>query len=264
MGVCICDIIILNRGIKYHMTTATEVGLLQAIISEPAANDLRLIYADWLEENGQPERAEFIRVQIELASMDWDYERDERDDRKYAHYAALRGRERELLSTMLDTSSNGRRASTMAGYLWAKEVLGRHVAVWPHTFRRGFVAEVTCTLADWMGKECQRCGGLGALDRGSLKIMPGFCFVCHGTSRVGGHGPAIVKAAPLEVVRLTDVAIAPIQLRDGRSVWVLPETELRTLQKLWDVTLTYHNTRQDALNALSAALLAWAHQENNK
>src|SRR5258708_4589383 len=27
----------------------------------------RLVFADWLEENGQPNRAEFIRVQCELA-----------------------------------------------------------------------------------------------------------------------------------------------------------------------------------------------------
>src|SRR5262249_51187264 len=28
---------------------------------------VRLVYADWLEEHGQPERAEFIRAQVELA-----------------------------------------------------------------------------------------------------------------------------------------------------------------------------------------------------
>jgi uncharacterized protein (TIGR02996 family) len=30
----------------------------------------RLIFADWLDDNGQPERAEFIRVQVELARLD--------------------------------------------------------------------------------------------------------------------------------------------------------------------------------------------------
>jgi hypothetical protein len=34
------------------------------------------MYADWLQENGQPERAEFIRVQIELAKpLEFDSER---------------------------------------------------------------------------------------------------------------------------------------------------------------------------------------------
>jgi uncharacterized protein (TIGR02996 family) len=42
----------------------------QAICENPADDVPRLIYADWLEEHGhQPERAEFIRVQIELAKL---------------------------------------------------------------------------------------------------------------------------------------------------------------------------------------------------
>ncbi|VTR91649.1 Repeat-companion domain TIGR02996 OS=Singulisphaera acidiphila (strain ATCC BAA-1392 / DSM 18658 / VKM B-2454 / MOB10) GN=Sinac_4455 PE=4 SV=1 [Gemmata massiliana] len=36
--------------------------LLQAIKSHPRERVPRLIYADWLEENGQPERAQFIRL----------------------------------------------------------------------------------------------------------------------------------------------------------------------------------------------------------
>lgn len=40
--------------------------LLKAICADPD-NDLpRLVYADYLEENGQPERAAFIRLQIEF------------------------------------------------------------------------------------------------------------------------------------------------------------------------------------------------------
>src|SRR5678815_3911516 len=41
--------------------------LLAAILADPAADMPRLAYADCLEESGQPERAEFIRVQVELA-----------------------------------------------------------------------------------------------------------------------------------------------------------------------------------------------------
>jgi uncharacterized protein (TIGR02996 family) len=51
------------------MLTATHpalAGLLAAIIAEPDSDDLRLIYADFLEEHGEPERAEFVRVQLEL------------------------------------------------------------------------------------------------------------------------------------------------------------------------------------------------------
>jgi uncharacterized protein (TIGR02996 family) len=44
-----------------------EEALLAAIIANPDDDLPRLVYADWLDENGQPDRAEFIRVQIELA-----------------------------------------------------------------------------------------------------------------------------------------------------------------------------------------------------
>jgi uncharacterized protein (TIGR02996 family) len=50
-----------------------EKGLLAAIWDQPHDDAPRLVYADWLEENGQPERAEFIRVQCELARLgEWD------------------------------------------------------------------------------------------------------------------------------------------------------------------------------------------------
>src|SRR5262249_9638536 len=42
-------------------------AFLQAIREAPDDDAVRLIYADWLEEHGQPERAEFIRVQCALA-----------------------------------------------------------------------------------------------------------------------------------------------------------------------------------------------------
>jgi uncharacterized protein (TIGR02996 family) len=44
------------------------LALCQAVVQQPADDLPRLMAADWLEERGQPERAEFIRVQVELAS----------------------------------------------------------------------------------------------------------------------------------------------------------------------------------------------------
>lgn len=48
-------------------TCDTGSGLLRAVLADPASDDSRLIYADWLEENGERDRAEFVRVQVELA-----------------------------------------------------------------------------------------------------------------------------------------------------------------------------------------------------
>lgn len=43
---------------------------LQAIIETPDDDTPRLVYADWLEEHGDQERAEYIRLQCELAKLD--------------------------------------------------------------------------------------------------------------------------------------------------------------------------------------------------
>ena len=48
--------------------SATEQGLLHAILESPADDGPRLIYADWLDEQGQAPRAEFIRTQVRLAT----------------------------------------------------------------------------------------------------------------------------------------------------------------------------------------------------
>jgi uncharacterized protein (TIGR02996 family) len=42
-------------------------ALLAAIRAAPDDDAPRLVYADWLDEHGHPERAEFIRLQVQLA-----------------------------------------------------------------------------------------------------------------------------------------------------------------------------------------------------
>src|SRR5215471_13701636 len=78
----------------------------------------RLVFADWLEENGQTERAEFIRVQIERTRLPaWD-----------AAQVRLRLREQELLK--------------QHGESWLAELPTIQGARW-EGFRRGIVAEVS-------------------------------------------------------------------------------------------------------------------------
>jgi uncharacterized protein (TIGR02996 family) len=69
------------------MLNTHEPGFLRAIAESPEDDAPRLIYADWLEEHGDPERADFIRVQIALAGL------GEGDGRRHE----LRRRERALL-----------------------------------------------------------------------------------------------------------------------------------------------------------------------
>jgi len=62
-----------------------EQAFLQTIIADPSDDAPRLVFADWLEEHGDP-RGEFIRVQCELARLP-------EDD---PHYSALKDREDAL------------------------------------------------------------------------------------------------------------------------------------------------------------------------
>src|SRR5689334_22533376 len=64
-----------------------DEAFLKDICTNPDDDAPRLIYADWLDEHGQPERAEFIRTQCELARL------AENDERR----SALAARELELL-----------------------------------------------------------------------------------------------------------------------------------------------------------------------
>jgi uncharacterized protein (TIGR02996 family) len=75
---------------------AEYLGFLKDICAHPDDDDIRLIYADWLEDNGQPERAEFIRVQCELHRLPADDPSRQQLER----------REAELLAAYRDTWLN--------------------------------------------------------------------------------------------------------------------------------------------------------------
>lgn len=121
-----------------------ESALLAAIILQPDEDVPRLAYADWLQERDQEPRAEFIRVQVELARLqpltnhgtslidlcvcDDCLRRDE-----------LRARERHLKAL------DGGRHLFHPYFRTAK--VSPDALLTP---RRGFVEEVTCSAADWL------------------------------------------------------------------------------------------------------------------
>src|SRR3954452_5753909 len=102
------------------MTSGYDDVFMQEIRESPADDLPRLIYADWLEDDGQPERAEFIRLQIHLARADED-----------ASPPRLWSRERELLR--------------QHGDAW-RSPLSSWVRGWL-TFRRGFPHEYNGTAS---------------------------------------------------------------------------------------------------------------------
>jgi uncharacterized protein (TIGR02996 family) len=47
----------------------THAALIGAIVENPDDDAPRLVYSDWLEESGQPERAKFVRLQVAAARL---------------------------------------------------------------------------------------------------------------------------------------------------------------------------------------------------
>ena len=126
---------------------AAQKPFLDAIIANPADDNVRLVFADWLQENGQEERAEFIRVQCELATLS--------DPCPRCHSAYLRTADVNKGRYTPDLCAAHQRERE----LWPSTVADWHRFGWPTdipfpTFqpvlRRGFVERVTCTAADWL------------------------------------------------------------------------------------------------------------------
>jgi uncharacterized protein (TIGR02996 family) len=155
----------------------TAGALLEYICRHPGEDDVRIVYADWLDDHGTAEdqsRAAFIRGQIETGEV--------RDDWNVG--AAL------ILTT---------------GVADSRGLLGVGKAV----VRRGFIAEVSLTAEAFAGGPCGRCqqrgwdwvaeepeGGTRTMRRGRD------CPVCHGKGVLPGYAAALFRAAPIEAVKL--------------------------------------------------------------
>jgi uncharacterized protein (TIGR02996 family) len=114
-------------------------GFLDDIVAHIDDDTPRLVYADWLAENGQDDRAEFIRVQIELARLpSWDATR-----------VRLRLREQVLLERH--------------GEAWLAELPKVEGARW-EGFRRGIVAEVTFASFEAMRANAHACRAVAPVE----------------------------------------------------------------------------------------------------
>jgi uncharacterized protein (TIGR02996 family) len=155
-----------------HATT-----FLHAIAEGTDADISRAVYADWLEENGDTAQAEFIRVQLQLATM------DEEDERR----AALAVRERELLIEH--------------GMHWARVLVDHTALYW--TFRRGTLAWAEFTLKDFLAH------GQAVLD-----LTPVRRFRLHDARDLGSlaASPLLARVRRLDLLHngLDDVALAEL------------------------------------------------------
>src|SRR5678815_2596982 len=84
-----------DRGNRGDAMT-DEPAFIRAVLDCPHDDTPRLVYADWLDEHGQPERAEFIRVQCAVARHDGYGSSDIERAINRGVADAFRRREREL------------------------------------------------------------------------------------------------------------------------------------------------------------------------
>lgn len=236
---------------------------LAGIIAVPADDLRRLVLCDWLEELQEDDataRAEFIRVQCELASRPGCGHPARRVlylDGTCSVCPLLR-RQSELwgehgrewfgdTALWLSTDKHERASPHVAGYI----------------VQRGFPAVWRGPLADWCGSECGRCRTWTIGRRGERPA----CGACHSTGRTVGIGAAVVAAHPVERVVLT--SMPPRVLKSGWAavcdsdltpeVWVLITAQFPghgNAQTKW------FESKQKRDAAVSAALIAWAKRQN--
>lgn len=213
-------------------------AMLAAILEAPHEDTPRLCFADWLDENGESERASFIRTQIELSR--WPDTVGKQEERT-GLWADLRRRERALLK---------------ANYVdWVPNYFGHEQLVHEkggascvsfstmapasaqYVFARGFIAEVRLSWADWlahspalfwrpeMTMECPKCGGHKSM---MLEVsLPGY-----GVQQTKKRVPAPCTMCGGKA----DIEAGRVVIRDGTGR--VPRPFVATCQPLTKITLT--------------------------
>lgn len=200
-----------------------ELALMQAVAANPADDVVRGVLADWYEENGQVERAEFIRAQIELARMT-------EKERQSSHGKQLRKIQyanQKCIANILPNNIDIVQDRVDTKGMWYFDYIGGNL----FCINRGFVKEIHCTLNRWLW-----------------------------------HGRAIVATNPIERVEVSDRE----PMEDASlffwnytnnayfdSPFIIP----REVHRLLKSDLQHRHiftSREQAINALSDALIAWA------
>lgn len=217
------------------------LGLMRAAIESPADDTPRLIAADWLEDNGRAERADFIRIQVEEARLHTCGCAPSLFVRPRCPVCALvkplRRAGHKLLLGMTDAFRPA------VEYSWA--VLGRMPdGDSPGSYvRRGFVEAVRCSLAMWLA-----------------------------------HGRAVAAAHPVEKVVLTDKRPRDVRPVRWTLYWGMKSTSIGEIGGAGDphdwipdeiarplsrIAPPYWQwpTREAAEAMLSRACVAWARGE---
>lgn len=119
--------------------TPEERGLLGDVIANPDDDAPRLIYADWLEDNGRAWRGELIRLQVAIHRRDPAYHLDESKSWRIHDSSVYEGVRRA--AGLVREWHIKREAPYLPGGFYGL------------TWRRGFVEEVRCNMGEWVGNK---------------------------------------------------------------------------------------------------------------
>lgn len=187
------------------------LAFLRAILAEPGEDVHRLVAADWLEEHGESERAEFIRASVGEGKL------------THAHAApaaaaggCCRCKLERVVCRWIERAGKRGVANLLgcdASTMWYG---GRVIVYRPESnafatrFARGFIEHITCTAADWLAHadalvwhpkqtvECPECTGRNGEPYLGRRQT---CGRCAGTGRVAR--PFVPTAHPITRVNLT-------------------------------------------------------------
>jgi uncharacterized protein (TIGR02996 family) len=160
------------------MSNSKARGFLEDILANPDDDAPRLIYADWLDENGDAARAEFIRVQIERTTLpEWD-----------PRQVRLRLREEALLK--------------LHGRKWKAELPRLQDVTWKE-FRRGFVATARFTRFSVINANASACWAATPVEAISVR-WPRKGEPCERLAPLAGLRELSFLETPVEVAPLAD------------------------------------------------------------
>jgi uncharacterized protein (TIGR02996 family) len=234
------------------MTTDTDyAGLMADILAHPGDDTPRLILADWFDEHGQPERAEFIHLQMSLALIE-----DQQCERCWLEscgmgypktFCTCSDRWKHLMSLQAKALTPGHIRDLVLPWIGDWRVCGNVIEVkplgekhkwwssrglhWWFMFSRGFVSEIRLPMNDWMQ-----------------------------------YGVDLVRHHPIEVVSSSDKSPWCVSATsDHKEFWMWisgtagPNLDIHRLPRPVSAMLEgmSFDTDQQALDALSNACLAW-------
>lgn len=207
---------------------------LARIRQMPECDVVRLVAADWLDDHGHGERAEFVRVQCRISEI--------RSDCSCGSCVRLRGGgqhtngpcdvSRERIEMPDGSSRNAMlRARNVAlcesiyGPLFGPLALAG--GTWE--IDRGFVSTVRAPLASLHGGECGRCRGERVIyDPADFRrTVASRCPACDGTGRTIGVLGRLLAVEPVgcEGIEVVDREPSRPQV-GGRFMWVIDELEI--------------------------------------